>query len=230
MDSRMDLRGMTRKCYRGIIRVSKTMTYKPGEDGKTTESAHQKPPQEFVRFRCLMKWKLLWCERSRIKGRRGNLWWKAIRELYSSIVLTGSIPTPFCTIPSRVLSRRTIREKLMKANLEKRQPVYLPKMSAHIFQHTFCTRMCEQNVSLKVSWGTVISVPRWRSMRRLPAGKSRTPSSSWTGTSKSRNPCAARGFNFLCYKMRRRLFYTKSYITWPSIYKIFVEICVTATA
>lgn len=42
------------------------------------------------------------------------------------------------------------REELMKANLEKRQPVYLPKMSAHIFRHTFCTRMCEQNVNLKV--------------------------------------------------------------------------------
>ena len=42
------------------------------------------------------------------------------------------------------------REELMKANLEKRQPVYLPKMSAHIFRHTFCTRMCEQDVNLKV--------------------------------------------------------------------------------
>lgn len=42
------------------------------------------------------------------------------------------------------------REEFARANKENRQPEYMPKISAHIFRHTFCTRMCEQGVNLKV--------------------------------------------------------------------------------
>ncbi len=31
-----------------------------------------------------------------------------------------------------------------------RTPCYLPKISPHIFRHTFCTRMCENNINIKV--------------------------------------------------------------------------------
>ena len=33
---------------------------------------------------------------------------------------------------------------------EHREPVYIPKISPHIFRHTFCTRLCELDVNLKV--------------------------------------------------------------------------------
>ena len=42
------------------------------------------------------------------------------------------------------------REELANSIVEDRQPVYLPKISAHIFRHTFCTRMCEQNINVKI--------------------------------------------------------------------------------
>ena len=42
------------------------------------------------------------------------------------------------------------KEEFGKAREEGREPHYLPKMSAHILRHTFCTRMCEQNVNIKV--------------------------------------------------------------------------------
>ena len=37
-----------------------------------------------------------------------------------------------------------------KARKEKREPLYLPKISAHILRHTFCTRMCENESNVKV--------------------------------------------------------------------------------
>lgn len=42
------------------------------------------------------------------------------------------------------------KEEYARAREENRQPYYLPKMSAHILRHTFCTRMCENDVNIKV--------------------------------------------------------------------------------
>lgn len=42
------------------------------------------------------------------------------------------------------------REEFFKAASEKREPCYLPKFSAHILRHTFCTRLCEVESNLKI--------------------------------------------------------------------------------
>lgn len=42
------------------------------------------------------------------------------------------------------------REEFFKAAKEHREPCYLPKMSAHILRHTFCTRLCENGADIKV--------------------------------------------------------------------------------
>ena len=42
------------------------------------------------------------------------------------------------------------REEYFKAQEENREPVYLPKFSAHILRHTFCTRLCENERNLKI--------------------------------------------------------------------------------
>ena len=36
------------------------------------------------------------------------------------------------------------------AEAENREPVYLPNFSCHILRHTFCTRLCENDVNIKV--------------------------------------------------------------------------------
>lgn len=41
-------------------------------------------------------------------------------------------------------------DESVKAKREKRAPVYLPKISAHTFRHTFCTRVCENETNIKV--------------------------------------------------------------------------------
>lgn len=41
-------------------------------------------------------------------------------------------------------------EEFLRANEERRKPVFLPKISAHILRHTFCTRVCESGMNIKV--------------------------------------------------------------------------------
>lgn len=41
-------------------------------------------------------------------------------------------------------------EELILAEVEDREPVLLPKISNHILRHTFCTRLCERDVNIKV--------------------------------------------------------------------------------
>ena len=40
-------------------------------------------------------------------------------------------------------------EETKTAKKEKREPVLLPDFSCHQLRHTFCTRMCEQEVNIK---------------------------------------------------------------------------------
>lgn len=42
------------------------------------------------------------------------------------------------------------QDEFILASKEKRPPNYMPKISAHIFRHTFCTRLCENEHNLKI--------------------------------------------------------------------------------
>lgn len=41
-------------------------------------------------------------------------------------------------------------EEVINAKKERREPLILPKFSAHVLRHTFCTRLCENVTNLKV--------------------------------------------------------------------------------
>ena len=42
------------------------------------------------------------------------------------------------------------KEEVINAKDEKREPEYLPHISNHMLRHTFCTRLCERDVNVKV--------------------------------------------------------------------------------
>lgn len=48
------------------------------------------------------------------------------------------------------LVNRYNKTEAAKAAVEKRTPEFLPNMSPHILRHTFCTRMCESGMDVKV--------------------------------------------------------------------------------
>jgi integrase len=41
-------------------------------------------------------------------------------------------------------------KEAMRAEKEKREPCLIPKISAHILRHTFCTLMCEIETNTKI--------------------------------------------------------------------------------
>lgn len=64
---------------------------------------------------------------------------------------SGKVYTPgfiFDTIQNIVTDYN--RLEMFAAKKEARNPEYLPKISAHIFRHTFCTRLCENEPNLKI--------------------------------------------------------------------------------
>lgn len=73
---------------------------------------------------------------------------------YSDFVFlnsAGKVYTPafiFDTIQNIVTDYN--RDELASATEEDREPHYLPKISAHILRHTFCTRLCENESNTKV--------------------------------------------------------------------------------
>lgn len=135
----------------GMITIYKTMAYKRGEDGKygyrisppkTASGNREVPMLDDVRDALLR-------EKSRpkpkkefvVEGYTGFVFLNSAGQVYTNAFLYDSI---------QGIVETYNREELAKSHLENRQPVYLPKISAHIFRHTFCTRMCEQDVNLKV--------------------------------------------------------------------------------
>ena len=135
----------------GIISVYKTMAYKPGEDGrydyrltppKTAAGVREIPMLDEVKAALLR-------EKSKPKDKRnfvvggykGFVFLNSAGQVYTNAFLYDAI---------QGIVETYNREELANSIIEDRQPVYLPKISAHIFRHTFCTRMCEQNINVKI--------------------------------------------------------------------------------
>ena len=50
----------------------------------------------------------------------------------------------------RAISENYNTEEIIKAKREHREPVILPHFSNHVLRHTFCARLCEADVNIKV--------------------------------------------------------------------------------
>lgn len=137
----------------GIIHVTHTIMYKPCEDGvyryrvsspKTAAGIREIPMFDEVKEALLR-------EKSKKKGSRKK---EFVVDGYTDFVFlngSGQAYTQsfiYDSIQGIVTSYN--KEESARAREEGRQPIYLPKMSAHILRHTFCTRMCENNINIKV--------------------------------------------------------------------------------
>lgn len=76
-----------------------------------------------------------------VEGYTGFVFLNSAGQVYTNAFLYDSIQS---------IAESFNREEFVRAGKEGRQPEYIPKISAHIFRHTFCTRMCKQGVNLKV--------------------------------------------------------------------------------
>lgn len=134
-----------------LITVHKTMAYKPGEDGKydyritppkTAAGNREIPMLDDVRSALLR-------EKSRPKPKRkfkvdgytGFVFLNNAGQVYTNAFLYDSI---------QGIVESYNRAEFARVSTDGSLPEYLPKISAHIFRHTFCTRLCEQGINLKV--------------------------------------------------------------------------------
>lgn len=137
----------------GIIHVTHALLYKVCEDGgykyrisapKTEAGIREIPMFDEVKVALL---------RERDK-KHGSGQKKFVVDGYSGFVFlnnNGQVYTQsFIYDVIQGITTSYNREEYARATEENRQPAYLPKMSAHILRHTFCTRMCENDVNLKV--------------------------------------------------------------------------------
>ena len=63
----------------------------------------------------------------------------------------GNLHTPSCLNKAiqRIYESHNARE-IIVAKRERREPVIIPHFSCHYLRHTFCSRMCESEINVKV--------------------------------------------------------------------------------
>ena len=136
----------------GIIHVTHALLYKQGEDGNYRYRISA--PKTEAGFREIPMFDEVKAALQRERGKRKSKKKKFVVDRYSDFVFlnnNGQVYTQsfvYDTIQGITTSYN--KEEYAKALEEKREPCYLPKISAHILRHTFCTRMCEQNINIKV--------------------------------------------------------------------------------
>ena len=136
----------------GIIHVTHTLMYKRSEHGgyryrvsspKTKAGNREIPMLDEVKAALLRERnKKHWNQRSfTVDGYTNFIFLNSNGQVYTQAFIYDTI---------QGITTSYNKEEYAKALDEERQPCYLPKMSAHILRHTFCTRMCENNVNIKV--------------------------------------------------------------------------------
>ncbi len=78
---------------------------------------------------------------SEIDGMKGFIFYNRYNEVHKPGAVNKAI---------KIISENYNADEIIKAKRENREPVILPHFSNHILRHTFCTRLCEADVNIKV--------------------------------------------------------------------------------
>ena len=73
---------------------------------------------------------------------------------YSNFVFISNVGNPYVSKDINKICRDIVNEyneiELQKATNDNRIPVLLPRITPHIFRHTYCTTLCEKQIDVKV--------------------------------------------------------------------------------
>lgn len=135
----------------GIIHVTHALLYKPGEDGNYRYRVSS--PKTKAGFREIPMLNEVKAALLRERKKRHRHVEKFVVDGYSDFVFlnnNGQVYTQsFIYDVIQGITTSYNKEEYAKAHEEKREPCYLPKISAHILRHTFCTRMSENSVNIE---------------------------------------------------------------------------------
>ena len=92
-------------------------------------------------------------ERQRQRGVCSEVLYDDENNQYNSFVFTNRAGKPFTPSSINAMLDRIVKacnkEELENAAREGREPVLVPKLSAHRLRHSFCTRLCENEANMK---------------------------------------------------------------------------------
>ncbi len=136
---------------KGMILVTHAITYKPGVSHGY--EYHVSPPKTSAGIRMIPMFqdvKTALQEQKKSQDKRNSF---TVDDYTGFIFVNGAgkIYTPgfiYEVIQNIVTDYN--REEMLNAAKEKRDPLYIPKISAHILRHTFCTRICENETNLGI--------------------------------------------------------------------------------
>ena len=135
----------------GIIHVNHELLYKTGEDGKYRYRISTPKTRAGYRIVPMMDDVKTALKREMKKVRREDN--KFTVDGYTGFIFLnskGKVYTQSFVFDTLQRIRDYYNaEEAERAREEKRTPVFLPKLSAHIMRHTFCSRMCENDANLK---------------------------------------------------------------------------------
>lgn len=138
---------------KNVIHVTHTLLYKELESGKYEYRISTPKTKAGIRDIPMFKAVQTALERERdLEAWQGKD--RFVVDGYTDFIFlnsSGKVYTPsfiFDTIQNIVYDYN--KDELLRSQLNGCDPVYLPKFSAHILRHTFCTRLCEVEMNLKV--------------------------------------------------------------------------------
>ena len=136
-----------------LIHVSHSLSYRGTEKGR--HEYHISFPKTKAGIRTIPMFEDVRKALQKEKRKKKNPEWTPfVVDGYTNFVflnLNGKAYTP-ATIFDKIQSITSDynREEAAKAREKNREPCLIPKISAHILRHTFCTRMCETCSNIKV--------------------------------------------------------------------------------
>lgn len=136
----------------GIIHVTHSLLYKQSEEGgyryrisapKTNAGFREIPMFDEVKAALLRERKKRHTNKKKfvVDGYSGFIFLNNNGQVYTQSFIYDAI---------QGITTSYNKEEYAKAIAEERPPCYLPKISAHILRHTFCTRMYENKADIKV--------------------------------------------------------------------------------
>ena len=135
------------------ISVSKTIYYQPQQDKKRVQKISAPKTKSSIRTVPLLpevrealkkqreqQFKLVMPRNVEIDG-------------YSNFIFTTMNGKPYISDAINAVIKRIVKGRNVKeieiAETEHREPELIPEFTAHIMRHTFCTRMCENDLNVK---------------------------------------------------------------------------------
>ena len=138
---------------KNMIHVSRALLYRENEDGAYEYRVSEtKTPAGMRVIPMLPEVRTALLDLQKLKLHMGHE--PFVVDGYSGFIFlnsNGKVFTPGAFFDAiQNITNAYNREEFFRAADEHREPCYLPKFSAHILRHTFCTRLCENEKDLKI--------------------------------------------------------------------------------